>query len=155
MNVAVPSTSSPSSSAADTFTVCALLQLLVVNVSVFWLPAVLGFVSTVRSVSPPLLRVIVTVTPAVGFVASFTVQVAEPPSGTADGVSAVSVNAAASGVPVAVSDQAPSPVALTAATRTVYSVSSVSESRVAEVVVTVVWRLVASQLWALVFHCTL
>ena len=63
-----------SSSAARTVTVCVVSQLSVVKVSVFWSLGVLGSVSSTvtPSDSPP----IVTVTAALGSVASFTVYVA-------------------------------------------------------------------------------
>ena len=54
----------------------------------------------------------------------------------------LAVRVGAVGVPVTVSDQAPSPVVFTAATRTVYCVLLVRFEIVAEVVVEVVWRVV-------------
>ena len=71
--VAVPSAVSESCFAVAV-TVCAVLQLVVPKVSDAGL--------TVRSASPPLLRATATVTLEVGAAFSFTVQVAEPPSGT-------------------------------------------------------------------------
>ena len=53
------------------------------KISVSWLPGVPESVSQVRSPSAPLALVSVTVTGSAGRAASFTVQVAVPPSGTA------------------------------------------------------------------------
>ena len=55
---------------------------------------------------------------------------------------ALTVSVSPAGVPVAVFDHAPSPLAFTAATRTVYSVLLVSEVSVFEAVVEVVCRVV-------------
>ena len=55
-------------------------------------------------------------------------------------VTELAVKPSASGVALAVVDQAPAPVALAAATRTVYSVPLVNEPSVVDVLVTVLWR---------------
>ena len=70
-------------------------------------------------------------------------------------VAAVSVTAVADGVPVALSDHAPSPPAVVAATRMVYWVLFVRPVSVARVLVVTTWRLAASQFCAPDFHCTL
>ena len=63
----------------------------------------------------------------------------------------LTVRVSAAGVPVASSDHAPSPLAFTAATRTVYSLSLVREASVFETVVEVVCRVVP-KLWLSDFH---
>ena len=73
VKVAVPFVSSLSS-AADTVTVCAVLQLVAPKTSDAGL--------TVRLPSPPVCFATAMVTPAAGAPSSTTVQVAEPPSGT-------------------------------------------------------------------------
>ena len=63
-----------SSCAAETVTSRAVFQSIVVNVSAFWLPAFPVSVSKLRSASPPVLLLTVTVTFAVGCLpVSFTV----------------------------------------------------------------------------------
>ena len=73
-----------------TVTVCAVFQLLVVNISVFWLPVLTLSVSTVT----PVPAVNVTVTSSVGCVSSTTVYVPVPPSSATDSVSGASVTGA-------------------------------------------------------------
>ena len=65
---------------------------------------------------------------------------------------ALAVSVSPAGVPVAVSDHAPSPLAFTAATRTVYAVALSREASVFEAVVEVVCRFDASQFSLPDFH---
>ena len=57
-----------------------------------------------------------------------------------EALTSLAVSDTAAGVPVAVFDHAPSPLAFTAATRTAYSVALVSDASVFEAVVDVVCR---------------
>ena len=78
VTVAVSSVVSASSAAA-TVTVWAVFQVVVVNVSVFWVPGVLASVSAMVTSPPPLK---LTVTLAVGWLPSRTVKVLVLPSVT-------------------------------------------------------------------------